>query len=137
MIKDLINNNQFLRFSLVGTAGFLVDWATLSLALNALGLDFYTGRVVSFLVAATFTWASNRQFTFRQAAKDSPARQWQRFVGVNLVGGLVNYAIYAAMVYNFDLVQSWPVIGIAAGSSAGLALNYTGSRLLVFGKSRS
>jgi putative flippase GtrA len=137
MIRNLVNNSQFLRFALVGTAGFLVDWAVLSMALAILGLDFYTGRLLSFLCAATFTWAANRQFTFRLADKDKPGRQWRRFVAVNLVGGLMNYGIYVALVYSLAVAQSWPVIGIAAGSIAGLAWNYTGSRLLVFNKSRS
>jgi putative flippase GtrA len=137
MIKDLIHNSQFLRFSLVGIAGFLVDWAILSLALSMMGLGFYSGRVLSFLGAATFTWTGNRQFTFRQASRDGPTKQWQRFIGVNLVGGLVNYAVYAALIYNFATVQSWPVIGLAVGSITGLAFNYTGSRLLVFGDTNS
>ncbi len=137
MIRNLVNNSQFLRFALVGTAGFLVDWAVLSMALAILGLDFYTGRLLSFLTAATFTWAANRQFTFRQADKGNPGRQWRRFVAVNLVGGLMNYGIYAALVYSVAVAQSWPVIGIAAGSIVGLAWNYSGSRLLVFKDGKS
>ena len=57
---------QFLRFGLVGTAGFVVDAAALTAAM-ALGLGPYGGRVVSYLAAVTFTWAMNRRFTFAGA----------------------------------------------------------------------
>ncbi|NCY23754.1 MAG: GtrA family protein, partial [Alphaproteobacteria bacterium] len=39
---------QFLRFGLVGTAGFVMDSAVL-LAMLALGLGPYAGRVASYL----------------------------------------------------------------------------------------
>ena len=52
---------QFLRFGLVGTAGFVVDAAALTAAMAWLGLGPYGGRVVSYLAAVTFTWAMNRR----------------------------------------------------------------------------
>ncbi|MGH8576331.1 MAG: GtrA family protein, partial [Gammaproteobacteria bacterium] len=51
------NSGRFLRFGLVGTAGFVVDAAALTAAMAWLGLGPYGGRVVSYLAAATFTWA--------------------------------------------------------------------------------
>jgi hypothetical protein len=56
---------QFRHFALIGTLGFLVDSTVLQAALNIGKLDPYSGRLVSFLVAVTFTWAMNRYFAFR------------------------------------------------------------------------
>ena len=125
-------NNQFLRFALVGTAGFLVDWGLLTLALDGLGLGYYVGRVFSFMGAVTFTWAANRHFTFPGAASAPALAQWRLFISVNFIGWLVNYGVYAGLVAGFTLVQDWPVIGVAAGSLAGLAFNFTGSKKVVF-----
>jgi hypothetical protein len=47
---------QFLRFGLVGTAGFVMDSAVL-LAMLALGVGPYAGRVASYLAAASLTFA--------------------------------------------------------------------------------
>ena len=86
MTPDLIR--QFLRFGVVGVIGFVVDAGTLAILLNlGLGLGLYGGRVVSFLLAMTVTWALNRRFTFRD---DNPekAKQWARFAVVATLGGL-------------------------------------------------
>jgi putative flippase GtrA len=123
---------QFLRFGLVGTAGFVVDAAALTAAMAWLGLGPYGGRVVSYLAAVTFTWAMNRRFTFAGADLHRGAAQWGRFVAANGVGALVNYGTYAALVALVPLVAAWPVLGVAGGSVAGLVFNFTFSKLWVF-----
>jgi putative flippase GtrA len=128
---------QFLRFSIVGTLGFVVDSVVLMLLLSTTGLGFYLGRLASFLVAATFTWFCNRHFTFRDRRKSGRIRQWIRFVVVNSGGGLVNYGVYSALIMTSELSRSWPVLGVAAGSLAGLAVNFTASKYLVFRHSHS
>lgn len=123
---------QFLSFGIVGTVGFLVDVGVLTLLLATSGLGFYWGRLLSFLAAATVTWALNRRFTFSGAAKSGAVGQWARFVLVNSGGGLVNYATYAALIAASAFIREWPVLAVAAGSIAGLLINFTLSKWLVF-----
>ena len=125
---------QFLRFAAVGTAAFVVDTAVLYTGL-AVGLGFYWGRALSFVVAATFTWYGNRRVTFTQThahGAGAIAAEWARFLLANLVGGAVNYGTYAALVNLVPAVRAYPVLGVAAGSIAGLSVNFTLSKLLVF-----
>jgi len=124
---------EFMRFAVIGTAAFVVDTTVLYVALGA-GLGLYSGRVVSYLVAATFTWYGNRRITFATHAYGAPAiaAEWLRFLLTNLVGGAVNYATYAVLVSQFEFVRSYPVLGVAVGSIAGLGVNFTLSKLLVF-----
>lgn len=122
---------QFLRFGVVGTAGFLVDTAALYAGL-ALGLGLYSGRAVSYLVAASTTWALNRAWTFRTAPRAPMARQWALFLVVNLLGFACNYGTYAALVATMPLVAAHPVIGVAAGALAGMVGNFWLSRRFVF-----
>jgi putative flippase GtrA len=128
-------SGQFLRFAAVGVAGFVVDAAALYAAL-ALGAGLYSGRIVSYLAAATATWALNRHYTFREGRTDRPALEWIRFLAANSVGGAVNYGTYAAMVTLLPFVAAHPWLGVAAGSFAGLVVNFTLSRRLVFTGSR-
>jgi putative flippase GtrA len=123
---------QFGMFGMVGVAGLLVDMATLRLCLKGLGLDFYSARVLSFLPAATATWALNRRFTFRTADHAPLLRQWAGFVAANSVGGLVNYAVYATLVTYSPRCAQWPEIAVAAGSVAGMFLNFAASKRLIF-----
>lgn len=123
---------QFLRFGLIGTAGVFVDGAALYGAMHGLGLDHYSGRLLSWLVAATFTWSMNRRFTFED--KRPALVQWMKFLAANAVGGLVNYGVYGLLVYFSPTVAAYPIIGVGAGSIAGLAFNFSASKWLVFRK---
>jgi putative flippase GtrA len=126
---------QFLRFGVVGTIGFVVDTAVLYAGLAA-GLGLYGGRAVSYLVAASATWALNRAWTFRGQGEGPAMRQWALFVVLNLVGFAFNYGTYAALVSGVALVAQHPVIGVAAGSLAGMMGNFLLSRRFVFGGAR-
>jgi len=126
---------QFLRFGVVGTVGFVVDAAVLLLAIAA-GFGPYGGRVLSYLAAATTTWALNRVWTFRAAGgtggRQSVAGQWVRFLAVNLIGFAANYGTYALLIANVPAVAASPVLGVAAGALVGMFGNFALSRRYVF-----
>ncbi|MFV3076476.1 GtrA family protein [Niveispirillum fermenti] len=139
---------QFLTFALIGVGGLFVDMAALAVALHLLGLDPYGGRVFSYLMAATFTWYMNRQYTFAGVSRRGALRQWLRFLAANAVGALVNYAVYVVVLQLGGPVIAWvglwpaalaallPYAGVAAGSVSGLVFNFVLSRRLVFRQSR-
>lgn len=127
--------NQFFRFCVVGTVGFLVDVGVLHVLAGSLG--WYLARLVSFAAAVTATWALNRRFTFAtkssgaEAAKAGIAHEYARYVTSMLGGAAVNYATYAAVLH------FWPgplagTAGVAAGSVAGLGVNFAAARGFVF-----
>lgn len=127
---------ELLRFGVVGVVGFVVDAAVLTAGI-ALGLGPWVGRVLSYLAAATTTFALNRAWTFRDAASGPPVQQWALFLVVNLVGFAFNYGAYAALVTFVPLVAATPVLGVAAGSLAGMVGNFVLSRRFVFGQGGS
>ncbi len=123
---------EFLRFGVVGTVGFMVDTGVLYGAL-ALGAGLYGGRAASYVTAATVTWLLNRIWTFRHRSGGQPVhRQWALFLVVNLGGFVLNYGTYALLVAFVPLVAANPVLGVAAGSVAGMFSNFFLSRQLVF-----
>jgi putative flippase GtrA len=124
--------SQFLRFSAIGVAGFLIDALSLYFAMNVLGAGHYSGRAFSYFVAATSTWALNRRFTFHAQRSSNRLAEWAKFFTANAAGGLVNYAVYSALVATSAVVSEWPILGVAAGSLAGLLINFNLSRRAVF-----
>ncbi|VTU18912.1 GtrA-like protein [Variovorax sp. PBS-H4] len=124
---------EFLLFAVAGAIGFGVDVCVLYLAAPLLG--WYMARVLSFVAAATATWALNRRYAF--GARPSEASLAREYLGylLTMVGGAVlNYSVYVLVLHAFSGV--WvPALGVALGSCAGLALNFLGARQLVF-KSR-
>lgn len=126
---------QFLRFALAGVVGFVVDAAVLYAALG-LGLGYYLGRVLSFLAAAFTTWQINRRYTFRPQAAEDRFREWLRYLLAMLGGGVINYGVYALIIYNAPRGSWTPLLAVAAGSVAGLVVNFLSAKFWVFGKRR-
>ena len=123
---------QFGKFGLVGVAGLLVDTAVLYAVIGATGVEFYIARILSFLAAATATWALNRRFTFRGAARQPLHREWAKFLAANSFGGVVNYAVSVGLVTALAVVAAHPFLAVAAGSLAGMCFNFAASKRLVF-----
>lgn len=121
---------QFLRFGAVGGMGFLVDTAVVYATKGPVGL--YAAGAVAYPVAATFTWAVNRFWTFRGASTGSARAQWARFLAVNLIGFVLNRGAYFTLIATSALCVAHPVIAVAAGAVAGMFTNFALSRRLVF-----
>jgi putative flippase GtrA len=124
---------RFLRFGLVGTAGFAVNWVALYLALHLARLDKYSGWFVAFLVGVTFTWWGNRTLTFRdRAATRGLGREWLAFSAGNSLGATANFAIYFVLVTFARPPLGNPLLAIVAGTLVGLIFNFTVSARFVF-----
>ena len=123
--------SQFLRFAIAGGIGFLVDVAVLYLAMAA-GADFYLGRGISFLCAVFATWQVNRNFAFRTSGSMSLWQEWWRYLLAMLGGGVVNYACSAVAVVLIPPGPLAPMLAVAVGSIAGMAVNFISSKLFVF-----
>jgi putative flippase GtrA len=125
---------EFLLFCVAGVIGLVVDTAVLYATAPLLG--WYGGRVVSFLAAATATWLVNRHYAFAMHATAyneiaSILREYGSYLTSMLVGGVVNYLTYALIIT--WLKTPWSaMLGVAAGSIAGLLFNFASARYVVF-----
>ncbi len=123
---------QFLLFCIAGGIGFVVDATVVQALVSLAGGDPYVSRLASFLCAATATWLFNRHYTFAGHRHYSLLGEWARYLLAMSGGFAVNYGTYAALLLAFPLVHQYPVIGVAAGSLAGMAVNYASSRLWIY-----
>lgn len=131
---------MFLRFASVATMIAVIDIAILYLLHVAGGLNVYLARLVSYGAAMTAGYFLNSRYTFyHRRGERHLAAEISRFYLVFGVGGLINYAIFAAIVAAGDVagveptLRFWlPLIGIQAGGVAGMAFNYGFSHKLVF-----
>jgi len=122
-----------MRFAVVGVLGFVIDaglTATLSLALPA-----YVARAPAFLLASFVTYVLNRTWTF--AAAHGPLwRTYVAYLFATAFGAAVNYAVFAAVVALWGSDSLTILEGVALGSIAGLAFNFSAASMFVF-RSRS
>lgn len=126
---------KFLLFAIAGGAGFVVDTAVLYLLKGTLGP--YAARVVSFLFGVLTTWIINRSLAFKAQRGDHlPVwREFLHYLGAMILGGVVNYAIYAVLVATIPLFAQYLVLAVAAGVAGGMIVNFLLADRLVF-KSR-
>lgn len=118
-------------FAVSGVIGFMVDVAVLYAVKEALGP--YLARLVSFFAAVVATWLVNRSVTFKARPSGmSLMGEFARYFMLMIGGGLVNYGVFAFLVFQFAIVNAQPVWGVAAGSLVGMAFNYVSARKMVF-----
>ena len=114
-------------FTIAGIAGFGVDASVLYLLL-ACGLGPYSARLFSFLAAVFVTWQINRLRTFAVRPGELLWREALRYLAAMAFGGIVNYAVYSAIV-----TAGWaPILGLIAGTGSGMICNFLSARFWVF-----
>ena len=121
---------QLMMFATVGLAGLAVDTAMVYALRGTLGL--YVAGLLSYLAAATVTWALNRLWTFRGLGSGPVHHQWARFLLVSLGGFVLNRGTYALLITFVALCAEQPVYAVAAGAIAGMFMNFSLSRAMVF-----
>jgi putative flippase GtrA len=121
---------QFMRFGVVGLAGLVVDTTTVYGLRHSLGL--YVAGLIAYVASATGNWMLNRIWTFRGQGSGSARRQWGLFMVTNLAGFVLNRGTYVILVTFVAAAADQPVIATAAGSVAGMLVNFNLSRRLVF-----
>ena len=124
---------KFLHFALAGATGFVVDTAVLYAFKGALGP--YAARLVSFVAAVFTTWIINRHFAFASHEKHLPLwREFSRYFLAMLAGGAVNFGVYSLLITSVRPIFEHPIIGVALGSLAGMAVNFFLAHSIVFRK---
>ena len=124
---------EVLFFAISGGLGFLVDTAVLYLLIDSCGP--YIARFFSFVSAVLFTWLFNRRITFKgKSSSMKPRNEFLSYLALMLCGGAVNYGLYSWLISAYRIVMENPVIGVAAGSVAGMFVNLATSKLVLFRK---
>ncbi len=123
---------QFLKFGVVGTAGFVVDNAFVYTAHFVFGIGLILAGLLSFFVAGSCNWFLNRIWTFRGASRGRLHYEWMRYLATNAAGFGLNRGVYVALITTSPLCNLHPVLALAAGSIAGLGVNFVMSRRIVF-----
>jgi putative flippase GtrA len=121
------------RFIVIGFIGFIVDAGVLHVLVSGAGAVPIAGRVGSFFCASFVTWRLNRRYTFAgRSSGNGSFGEWLRYVWTSGVGAAVNYSVFAVLVLTLPLVADTPTLGVAAGSLAGMIVNFTLYKLVVF-----
>jgi putative flippase GtrA len=95
--ENRLEAERFLKFSVVGTIGAIVDFSVLNFGIQVLGLYKGIANTISFSVAvmSNFTW--NRLWTYPESRGKPLGPQLGQFFVVNVGGLIINQAIFLSL----------------------------------------
>ena len=118
---------RFLRFVVVGTAGYLVNLAAYALVLHVVGAPYLAAASVSFAFAVTHNYLLNRAWTFADA-KGAFFGQGARFLVVSLLALATNLAVLHILV----VAGAGELLAQAIAVVVALPINFIGNVLWSF-----
>lgn len=89
---------RFIKFVLVGTIGFVVHFSTLTFLKEVVGVEntVVVANPIAFFMAVCSNFLLNRFWTYTDSRSKNIGSQFVQFLGINVVGLLINSAILAA-----------------------------------------
>jgi dolichol-phosphate mannosyltransferase len=131
---------RFAEFALVGASGLLVNLATVTAVSEALKATGMTSReallntsvTTAVLVSMASNFLLNRALTFGDRARQPMLKQFLMFVGVCLIGAVVNWFVTTRLALRWTDFMLGLQTASVCGVLAWMAFNYLGSRLFVF-----
>jgi putative flippase GtrA len=88
---------RFLKFSVVGTIGAVVDFGTFNVLHSLVHVASIPASVASFIAAGTSNFLWNRFWTYPDSRSKVPHRQAVQFAVVSLVGLGIRTPLFAAL----------------------------------------
>jgi putative flippase GtrA len=138
---------QLSRFSVVGVLNTGIDLVVLNAATLLTGVTDGAGyaaqKGLSFCVAAAFSYAMNKRWTFGDTSRSGQRRKLAQFFAISALGAAINVAVATTVVtYVRALVdlgpgglltdQLWVNLGALCGTGAGFLWNFLGYKRVVF-----
>lgn len=95
---------RFVKFLIVGTIGFIVDFGTLTFLVEVFGFPPLLANTISFSLAvlSNFTW--NRYWTYPESRSKRKRIQLVQFFVVSILGLALNNLILYLLIAPFDLL---------------------------------
>lgn len=124
--------SRFLRFSVVGAVGFVVDAGVLQALITLAGWGPVEARAVAIPVAVFATWLLNRTVTFPESSGGPALRSLLRYAAVSAAGAGVNFLVFTLLVLASREMAAMPMVPLAIASIVALVVNYLGSKHFAF-----
>lgn len=93
---------RFSKFLVVGTIGAVVDFGTLTLLIELVGLPTLVANTISFSAAVVSNFTFNRYWTYPDSRQKPISSQLGQFALVSLIGLAINNTILGLLEGPFD-----------------------------------
>lgn len=115
---------RFIRFGIVGTSGFIIDFSITAILYEFLALSIIVATGVGFCFGATSNYFLNRIWTWR-STNPNIRGEYFKFLGVSLIGLGIHYLILllcmslpflAFSLLGFQINNDWTSKLVATGT---------------------
>ena len=145
---DSSETRRFIKFSIVGAIGFIIDTGALNIMIGYLGMTTsllrLIAKTISFTLALTSNFFWNRYWIYPDSRSKSVRLQAVQFTVVNLIGLALNLLIFGSVssaviptFQNYYGVQAGLIIGTNVGQVAAVAVvlfwNFFANRYWTYG----
>ena len=89
---------QFLKFGVVGTIAFCIDYGVLMLLSQAFGVNPVVAAGISFCVSVVFNYLASMRYVFTHRGDMTRGREFVIFIVLSAVGLVINEACMATGV---------------------------------------
>lgn len=128
---------QFMKYSVVGASGFVINMAVYSTMVKWVGLHYMTAAIISFTVAVTNNFVLNKYWTFNNP-RGAVSRQMRRFLVISVASLALNLVLLRTLM---EIMASIDALGVhvdraiiaqALAISVCTVLNFSGNKLWSF-----
>lgn len=127
ILHDKQERTRFLRFMVVGSIGFVVDFSVFNLCRSGLGITPEVSSVISFIVAVISNFTFNRFWTYPDSRSKPILGQLAQFGIVNVAGLIIRTLVFAIIITPLSnlakqLLPEFFIPGYVVGENAALAI---------------
>ena len=126
----------FVKFCLVGSSGVIVDLSIYRALLHA-ALPTPVARAAAILVAMSWNFLLNRNWTFRTSRDQSGWVQYPKYLLSSALGAGVSWSVSMALSHGVRFFRSHLMLAALAGIAAGTLANFLLSSRWVFARRRA
>jgi putative flippase GtrA len=122
------------KFGVVGGAAYVIDVVVSNVCLSHFGMEFLTAKIVSTVVAATFSYVGNRKWSFTHRARTGVRREYTLFFVLNAIGLGISLAClgFAEHVLGLHGTIAFNLFGNVLGTGLGTVFRFWAYKRYVF-----
>ncbi|MGE5285657.1 MAG: GtrA family protein [Micromonosporaceae bacterium] len=125
--------HELAKFGVIGALGFVITWGGTNLLHFVVGMGPLTSIVIATAVAATFAYAGNRYWTFRNRADSGLGREYFLFFVLNAVGILIQVLCVGFTEYTLKMDDHFSYnVALIVGIGLGTMFRYWSYKKWVF-----
>jgi len=120
---------QFIKFSIVGGVGTLINIAILYILTEFFNIYYLISAIFAFIVALTNNFILNKIWTFEEKLKEGALRKYIKFFTISVIALTVNLSFLYIFVEYFKI---WYIFAQFLAILITLIINFSGNKLWTF-----